>query len=107
MQKNNDVSRGTQQGALFLQDKRQSGQRRTGSLDKKQGIAGRRVRAIAVTGFSTRLSQRSGVVRQGLEEGGDKRRLAKRRLKFIELHNINTTSRLHVLFYTYTFNQAF
>lgn len=65
MQKNNDVSRGTQQGALFLQDKRQSGQRRTGSLDKKQGIAGRRLRAIAVTGFSTRLSQRSGVVRQG------------------------------------------
>lgn len=65
MQKNNDESRGTQQGALFLQDKRQSGQRRTGSLDKKQDIAGRRVRAIAVTGFSARLSQRSGVVRQG------------------------------------------
>ncbi|MDI6634264.1 hypothetical protein [Pantoea dispersa] len=63
--KNNDESRGTQQGALFLQDKRQSGQRRTGSLDKKQDIAGRRVRAIAVTGFSARLSQRSGVVRQG------------------------------------------
>lgn len=38
--KNNDESRGTQQGALFLQDKRQSGQRRTWSLDKKQGIAG-------------------------------------------------------------------
>lgn len=37
MQKNNDESRGTQQGALFLQDELQSGQRRTGRWIKSRG----------------------------------------------------------------------
>lgn len=50
-------------------------------------------------------AQRCGAL-VGIEEGRDKRRLAKRRLQFIELHNINTARRPHELFYTYTFNQA-